>query len=61
MRRLTMILAISLLVLTANKGQQREIRMCEGSGIHCMNIELMDMTIELVKAKGKPEIIIKEN
>ncbi|MCA6074159.1 hypothetical protein [Fulvivirga sedimenti] len=61
MKILILILALSLMGLTMNHGQQREIRMCEGSGIHCMNIEMLDMTLELVKAKGKPEITIREN
>ena len=55
------ILFLTFSGLTVNLGQQQEIRICEGSGIHCMNIEMLDITLELVKAKGKPEITIREN
>ena len=46
-------------VFTANS--QGEISLCEGSGVHCMEITFGDISLKLVKGKSRPEIIIKPN
>ena len=38
---------------------QGQIEMCKGSGIHCMQIKYGAVTVDLVKGKGAPEIVIK--
>ncbi len=40
---------------------QKQTIICEGSGVHCMTLDLDGMQLRLVKARNKPEITIKES
>jgi hypothetical protein len=48
-----------LLVSSLSVQGQFEINLCEGSGVHCMEIAYGDISVSLVKDKSRPEVIIK--
>ena len=54
------IIAALFIVSGAALHGQEEILLCEGSGVHCMTIDMNGMSLKLVKAKGSPEIRMKK-
>ena len=53
------IVIAALFFLYGSLTAQKEIILCEGTGVHCMFIDMNGIKINLVKAKDKPEIRIK--
>jgi hypothetical protein len=54
------ILPVLILITVPFAMAQQQTIICEGSGVHCMTLDLDGMQLRLVKARNKPEIRIKE-